>query len=378
MPVADETRRQSEYGSIAEPLRAERPTTQDILTKTRSHPLQVIKTWSPEEFELFVHEWAYSCLKGQYQKVIWAAGAGDKGRDIRAYVKDEAGAWDNYQCKRYATGLTPTEAWPELAKLCYYSHLGPRKGGYRKPRKLVFVAQHGVGPTLADLIESPEVLREELCKNWSKYCEAKLGPKPVKLSGALKTFVTRFDFKIVTHKTPREMIEDIEKTRFYSWFFGLKKFDRSNPPIIPEQPDSRETEYVSALQAAYADHIALNPSYFSDECSEHHEELKLHYREARECFYTVEDILRIGRDSFPRDMGRDLLEQMFYGVRSTVRGTHASGYARVVAVEEKANSVQMGGNDLAPDLTVKDRCGLCHHLANEGRIAWALLKGKSS
>ena len=355
---------------VPTPNRGVRPSTQDLLLRAAAHPVEVIGTWNPDVFELFAHEWVFSCVQPKYGKVVWAAGSGDKGRDVRAYVTDEHGEWDSYQCKRYDAKLTPGEAWLELGKLCYYSYLGPLKGGYRQPRGFYFVAQHGVGPTLQDMIETPGHLRDGLITSWNDKCREKITSRPIELEGDLLEFVKQFPFKIVSHKTPREMVKDIEGTQYYSWFFGYRKFVRDPLPTIPDSPAAGESRYVGALYHAYADHLKCPAGGF---CLTHlnpHEEIKSHFRESRECFYYAEQLLRLGRDTFPVGTDSDLLDQMYHGVIGTVRAKHADGYARVVAVTEKAGGVTVGGNELSGELKVQDRTGLCHHLANDGRFAW--------
>ena len=47
------------------------------------------------------------------------------------------------------------------------------------------------------------------------------------------------------------------------------------------------------------------------------------------------------------------------------------GYERLTAVLEAAVNHQPNpANILAPVITVRDRKGLCHHLANDGQLTW--------
>lgn len=358
------------YVPVPTPNRGVRSSTQDLLRRAAAHPVEVISTWNPDLFELFAHEWAFSCVQPKYGKVVWAAGSGDKGRDIRAYVIDEQGEWDSYQCKRYANKLAPSEAWIELGKLCYYSYLGPLNGGYRCPRKFYFVAQHGVGQSLQDLIEAPNLLMDGLIACWNDKCREKITSTAIELEGKLLEYVRQFPFQIVSHRTPRELVKDIEDTPYYPWFFGFRKFVRDPIGPIPDAPIAIETKYVRALIHAYAEHLKCSPEGFGVTHLEPHEEIKSHFRESRECFFYAEQLLRLGRDTFPTGTDTDILKQMYHGVITTVRADYADGYARVVAVTEKAGTVVIGGNDLGQELKVQDRTGLCHYLANEGELKW--------
>jgi hypothetical protein len=266
------------------PIRGPRPTAQDLLVRTTAHPEEVISTWNPDLFERFTHEWVFSCAQPKYAKVVWAAGSGDKGRDVRAYVTDEQGEWDSYQCKRYDEMLTPSVAWLELGKLCYFTHLGPMNGGYRCPRAYFFIAQHGLGPKLQDMVEEPNLLRQGLIQNWKDKCREELTSKPVELEDELLAHIQAFPFKIVSHKTLREMVKDLESTPYYSWFFGYRKFVRDALPPIPTSPDDTESRYVNALYHAYADHLKCPSAGFGLTHLDPHEEIRAHFRESRECF----------------------------------------------------------------------------------------------
>lgn len=59
-------------------------------------PQQRLLTYSPGDWESFVEEWAYYCLKMQYQHVQRFSGAGDMGIDVAGFVDDRRlqGLWD--------------------------------------------------------------------------------------------------------------------------------------------------------------------------------------------------------------------------------------------------------------------------------------------
>ena len=126
-------------------------------------PLKRLFLYSADEWESFIDEWATACLKGQYKKVQRLAGANDKGIDIVGFVDDGllTSAWDNYQCKHYDHALHPADAWPEIAKILWYSF----KGHYAPPRAYFFVAPRGTGTTLSQLLANPATLKAGLKKS---------------------------------------------------------------------------------------------------------------------------------------------------------------------------------------------------------------------
>ena len=67
-------------------------------------PIERIRLFSPTQWEDFVYEWADS-LRSRYLKVELCRGAGDMGRDVIAFHKDNPNLWDNYQCKHYCKPL---------------------------------------------------------------------------------------------------------------------------------------------------------------------------------------------------------------------------------------------------------------------------------
>ncbi len=352
------------YGDVPEPARLRRPDAHELLTKSQSNPMETIKVWGAEEFELFVHEWVFSCLPGTYEKVVWAPGAGDKGRDVRAFVKEEAGEWDNFQCKRYHEPLAPNEVWLELGKLCKYTFLKPQNGGYRCPRKYYFVAQHGVGPKLCDLMENPERIREGLLRNWAEKCSVSLGV----LDDGLRQYIEEFDFGVVSHVSPRRLIADMEKTSYYSWFFGLRKFVRPTQFDVPPV-ESDKRRYLEALYEAYAEKLSCEMRHCAEQvmaCDELCEHIKM----SRRCFYQADEILRSAREQLPAEMSESVVRQIQSGLRFALRGSYPDGYEKILAVEDSVGKLQLKRDQLADELEIQDRYGVCHHLAERGVCHW--------
>src|SRR5690606_19269926 len=129
------------------PPAPERPLSpREIILGQRILPERAIGTYDGDEWERFVREWAYEGLATEYTTVFRAAGAGDKGRDVVAYVTEDprTSPYDSYQCKHYDHALAPNEIWIELGKLVWYTF----QGDYRVPRRYYFVAPKGPGPLL--------------------------------------------------------------------------------------------------------------------------------------------------------------------------------------------------------------------------------------
>src|SRR5262245_16392368 len=78
-------------------------------------PWQILQTYDDKTWEQFIEEWATG-FDPAYHQIVPLGGAGDKGRDIVAYLSDPAdpnAPWDSFQCKHYKAALTPTDVYVE-------------------------------------------------------------------------------------------------------------------------------------------------------------------------------------------------------------------------------------------------------------------------
>ena len=117
------------------------------------------------------------------------------------------GVWDNYQCKHYDHALHPTDAWPEIGKILWYSF----KGHYKPPRDYFFVAPRGTGTTLSQLLANSTALKAELIKVWNKACRDTItNADSIPLSGHFAAYVDQFDFSIFKAKPVREISNNIK------------------------------------------------------------------------------------------------------------------------------------------------------------------------
>ncbi|HEB5430659.1 TPA: hypothetical protein R0F53_003857, partial [Klebsiella pneumoniae] len=158
-------------------------------------PQQRLLTYSPDEWEGFVEEWAYYCLTTKYEHVLRFSGAGDMGIDVAGFVGDERllGVWDNFQCKHYGNAIRPSDVWVEFGKIIWYSY----KGEYTVPRRYYFVSPRGAGTSLSRLFSNDTKLREELLANWDKHVKnAITSTQEVLLDAKLRAYVDSFDFTI--------------------------------------------------------------------------------------------------------------------------------------------------------------------------------------
>jgi hypothetical protein len=333
----------------------------------RFPPQQLILLYSDKQWEEFVEEWAYFCLKKQYKEVKRFSGARDRGIDIAGFTDKRRlqGVWDNYQCKHYDKALIPTTAWPEIGKILWYSF----NGEYTPPRQYFFVAPHGTGTTLTALLADPDKLKRELIANWDKHCrKAITSTRETPLEGAFLDYVEAFDFSIFGSKTALELVNDHRSTPYHAIRFGVGLPPRPIPATPPEGIADEESRYVAELLKAYAEH--KGEPVRDAEALKSWPKLKEHFGRQRVAFYHAESLRIYARESVPVGVFENFQEEIFTGVIDTHDAEHADGYRRVVAVTKAARELQITSNPLITQARPQDRDGVCHQLANDSRLQW--------
>jgi hypothetical protein len=325
-----------------------------------------VKTFSPDEWESFIEEWA-SSLENEYIKVRRFGGAGDSGVDIAGFLTENGfeDTWDNYQCKRYDHPLRPSDVWIEIGKIIYYSFINE----YSPPRKHYFVASLGVGTMLEKLLNKPNVLREKFKENWDVYCKTTITEtKEIELNGELASFVDSFDFTIFSTKSHVELINEHALTGFHTVRFGGGLPMRPAPTAPPHTPTSSESRYIRKLLDAYGDFLGQALEGTGDLVT--NAMLDKDYRRQRERFYYAEALRNFARDTVPEGTFRDLQEEVYHGVVDVTDSEYSNGFERMKATVVHASTVALTANPLASVIKSQDRQGICHQLANDDRLSW--------
>ena len=212
-------------------------------------PQQRLQIYSPSDWEGFVEEWAFYCLKTKYKLVQRFSGSGDMGIDVAGFVDDKCllGVWDNFQCKHYDRPLRPSDVWAELGKVIWYSC----KGEYIAPRRYYFVSPRGAGMSLSRLFSNATKLREELFANWDKHVkDAITGTREVLLDVELRAYVGAFDFSIFDAKTALQLVDDHRATPVHTARFGGGLPTRPASEKPPQEVAVTESRYVTQLLGA--------------------------------------------------------------------------------------------------------------------------------
>jgi hypothetical protein len=329
-------------------------------------PQQQLLTYSFDQWEGFVQEWAHYCLKKTYKQVQRFSGAGDMGIDVAGFVdaKRLEGVWDNYQCKHYDHPLTPSDVWPEFGKIIWYSF----KKEYVPPHRYYFVAPKGAGTSLSNLMSNSTKLRAELIANWDKKVKSAItSTQEVPLDPALLAYVNAFDFSIFEAKTSLQLVEEHRATPVHAARFGGGLPPRPAAVAPPATVAPTESHYVTQLLGAYAEHTGKP---VSDPSALTTSTLKNHFHRQREAFYHAESLRVFARDTVPNGTFESLQQDIFDGVIDTHDAAHPDGYQKVCAVTKTAREVQITANALISCAKPKDRDGICHQLVNEERLRW--------
>lgn len=327
-------------------------------------PIERIRIFGDGQWEDFVLEWADS-LRDQYGTVERCGGAGDMGRDIIAFDKTNPLIWDNYQCKHYKSGLAPGDIWVELGKLVYYTHINE----YTYPRKYFFVAPQGAGTKLSNLLRNADKLKDQLIDNWEKHCKNSItSTAVVELNSTLRAYLDGLDFSIFEAVPPLRIIDQHAKTRWYATRFGGGLPVRPKVVAPPATVAAHEVTYVRSLLDAYSDHLKCAFPTVADLGT--HLDVREHFNDARLEFYSAEALRAFSRDTLPPGAFEELQNEMHGGIKDEMRGTHQDGYRRVLSVVKTAKLLPITDHALMGRLSMHDRGGICHQLANDGKIKW--------
>ncbi len=329
-------------------------------------PLKIIQIYEASEWETFIDEWVHS-LKSAYINVMRPTGAGDKGIDIAGFCDGDKllGTWDNHQCKHYNAPLSFSVAAPEIGKMLWYSF----SGEYKAPRACRFIAPKGASTSLSLLLTNADKLKTKVIADWDKSIAGKItSTDSIKLEGKFLDYVRGFDFRVFSAEQPRTIIEAHSKTPYHRGRFGGGLPSRPQPDAVPVEVDEAEVIYTSKLLDAYAEHKGETVTVVSH--LDKFANLKTHFQRSREAFYHAESLRVFVREKVEAGTFEGLQAEILDGVLDTYDGEHPDGFARVIAVTEKAQSMALDAHPLNKSALPKDRRGICHQLANDGKLTW--------
>ena len=214
-------------------------------------------------------------------------------------------------------------------------------------------------------------MKEKLVEKWDDWCANSITTtQTVALEGNFAVFVDKIDFSIFQYKPRHEVIEDHRKTPHYVIRFGGGLPARPEPESPPMILSTQESRYISQLYEAYSD--KENASVAANNIGLY-PKLMAHYGRQRELFFHAESLRNFARDSVPDGTFESLQSEIHTGVVDTCDEEHDHGFARMKAVIDRADGIQLTENGLIQVTKIQDRHGICHQLANEDRLIWVPL-----
>ncbi len=336
------------------------------------NPLDRLANFSADDFERFALEWADGYLREKLPDVTeiqQRGGAGDKGRDIVVWF-GKAGTpsrrWHLYQCKRYASALGAGKGIAEIAKVLFYSF----RGDFSLPLEYWFVTRKGVTGEFQDLIDEPIKLRTYIVDNWNAQCSnAITAKKAIALEGEFADYVAKIDFGFVRVKQPLDLINEHGQTKYHPIVFGAPLIDRPSPAAPPSQVAEAERGYVGELFKVIGEMTGAPIAGEADFAS--HVKARNLFERSRMTFYSAEGLKELARDQMA-DAGYfdELLGEFRHGLYYTYSAPSDTGYTRLSETVKAAQVQQVSSYTLKDHVTPPDREGICHHLANNGDVAW--------
>ncbi|WP_370361456.1 ABC-three component system protein [Catenulispora sp. MAP12-49] len=336
-------------------------------------PRHYLHFYSDQEWEEFTVEWVRA-LGEPYVLVTRMGGAGDRGADVAACLTDQGtgGPWHCYQCKHYAEALRPADVWPEIAKI----FLAKVQGTYELPAKYIFVAPK-IGPTLARLLVAPERLKSEFFKVWDKQ-DSPLGAEWDAADRVAVGLLARSTSFSIFKPVDMDLILQLHATTpHHARRFPTVLKTRPDVPTPPEEQAGNEAVYIQKLLTTYNQKHGLSLTTLAE--AREHLKTKEHVARQRQAFFSAEALRVFARDSVPPGTYAAIEDDLFEAVIEVEERDYDTGFERLDAVlQAAANHAPNPGNILQPIVTVRDRKGLCHQLANEDRLTWCKDDGGES
>jgi hypothetical protein len=215
------------------------------------------------------------------------------------------------------------------------------------------------------LLHNPSTVAPALIGNWESYCKDKITNVPVPLTDKLKALIDVYDFTNVEHLTAPLIVKDPAARPALIKQLGLVP-EEAPPGITPDSIQPEELEYVDQLRRVYGEASGIEiPT--SDEILLHAEHGQ-HFRDQRTRYFDAEYFQRFHRDSTPLEALATFREDVYHGVIDIHRQNHPSQLERLNAAMRHASTLPAGLIGRVVRVPVKQ--GMCHHLANEGRMKW--------
>lgn len=347
------------------------PTPSTVLTASHAEhgpriaPRKVIQTYDPDEWEIFIEEWATG-LSPKYVGVRRFGGSGDRGVDVAGFKTDRGfeDEWDCFQGKHYDKSLTPSNAWPEMLKVFL---LPVRTPLYTLPSSYSFIAPRGLGTNLAHLISTPTELRVKFLEQVESSMAKPFQELDDDTRSAVHALASGTDFSIFGAVEVLALLDQHKATPYHAARFGGGLPARPISEDPPQTVRPEELVYLKKLVDAYQERYVIVDSIASAEV---HTKAGSHLQRQRESFFRAEALRTFARDQVLPNTFEGLQNELFDAVIETADAEHSDGLERLRHTLEQAVNAQLSANALIQVTEPADRRGICHQLANDDRLTW--------
>jgi hypothetical protein len=324
--------------------------------------VKLVRAYDDTEWEIFIEEWQKG-LQG-YFEVKRLGGPRDQGRDVIGVYSKLAcdGEWDNFQCKHLDVLLSVPRACEDAGKIIFHASCGK----FSPPRRYTFVAPRGPSTELRDMLLNTDKFRDEVIRTWdTRVASRVVAGEHHPLAGGLAAYVALYDFSTFTYATLDDILDDHRKTAYWASRFG-GLLPAPPPGTTPASIAPVETVYVGKLLEVYsevtgaaitvADELAPHPLWADD------------LQKQRVRFYDAEAFKAHYRDQTEPGTVEDFAEQIYDAIEPTM-SLAASSHQRLVTALSTA-AMTTPASVLAPQAKTRVKQGVCHQLANDGRVKW--------
>lgn len=318
----------------------------------------------PDQLEELVKKWLAQ-EKETYVDFDRNSGSYDRGLDAVGFLSKERydGPWDNYQCKQLGKPLTEGEFFAEIGKVFYYSSIKE----FTLPRRYIFVAPNGISKAVRISVGSPMLLRQTLLDEWDHRCGTKIiKGQAIPLSEKLKADISNYDFSKIDAWNNHKFVEQPNVRKILHFYIDVNP---GQAPLgcVPEVIELKDRPYIDQLIKVYEEMIKT--PFENEDAVYQHNIYGKHLREQRRRYYDAEAFHHHFRDNIAEETLFQFDQDVYDGVIDDYWALN--GFPRVTAVMKAASVLQVSGifgkHNSAPN-SVKQ--GVCHQLANKGRLSW--------
>jgi hypothetical protein len=217
-----------------------------------------------------------------------------------------------------------------------------------------------------DLINNPSTLAASLIDGWDEYCaESITRRQKTPLSAEIRAAIEAFNFSRVEHLTAPMLVKDKAAGPALSKVLGLIP-DEAPAGSAPQMIQPEEAEYVDQLRQVYGQ--ASGTKFVTADDVLAHADHGEHFRDQRTRFFEAASFKRFHRDNTAPGALLTFEGDVYHGVIEVHRDRHETLLRRVDAVMKHASILP--ASLIGRSVRVPVKQGMCHHLANDGRLRW--------